>query len=117
MKSANVIARVNPDIKKQAETIIRNLGLNTSTVINALYRQIILCKGIPFEISEEPICVDDMSEDELGKLLEERIANHNPEDDISFEEAFDELFKKIEDDTKKLRDSLIQRSTRRSEKN
>lgn len=75
IKSANVIARVDPDIKKAAEEIISDLGLNASAVINALYRQIIYNKGIPFEMKKEPINIDDMSDEELEKLLVQRIKN------------------------------------------
>ena len=105
MKSANVIARVNPKIKEEAEDIIHNLGLNASIVINALYRQIIINKGIPFAINEEPTYVEDMSDEVLEQLLIERIKNHNPEDSLSVDEVFEKLYEKIENDTKKLQDN------------
>ena len=40
-KSANVMARVEPDIKAKAEAILARLGIPASVVINALYHQII----------------------------------------------------------------------------
>ena len=40
-KTANVIARVEPDIKEQAEKIMEQLGIPTSVLINMLYKQII----------------------------------------------------------------------------
>lgn len=49
-KSANVMARVEPDIKAQAETVLDKLGLPVSVVINALYRQIIMSNGLPFSL-------------------------------------------------------------------
>ena len=45
-KSANVLARVEPEIKEQAESIMSQLGLPASVVINALYKQIIMTKSI-----------------------------------------------------------------------
>ncbi|PCJ16264.1 MAG: hypothetical protein COB02_16560 [Candidatus Cloacimonadota bacterium] len=39
------------EIKVQAEEILTKLGVTSSQVIDMLYRQIILKKGIPFEIS------------------------------------------------------------------
>ncbi len=36
-KSANVLVRVELEIKEQAESIMSKLGLPTSVVINALY--------------------------------------------------------------------------------
>ena len=47
-KSANVLARVEPEIKEKAESIMSQLGLPASVVINALYKQIIVTKSIPF---------------------------------------------------------------------
>jgi len=40
-KTANVLARVEPDIKEKAETIMSQLGIPVSVVINMLYKQII----------------------------------------------------------------------------
>ena len=37
-KSANVMARVEPEIKAQAEAVLDQLGLPVSVVINSLYR-------------------------------------------------------------------------------
>lgn len=41
-KSSNVMARVEPEIKEQAESILSQLGLPVSVLINSLYRQIIM---------------------------------------------------------------------------
>ena len=50
-KSANIYARIEPDIKKQAEDILSSLGVSASSAINMFYKQIILKKGIPFDIT------------------------------------------------------------------
>lgn len=50
-KTANVLARVEPDVKKQAEAIMAQLGISASAVINMLYRQIIMTRSIPFSLS------------------------------------------------------------------
>ena len=50
-KTANVLARVEPEIKEQAESILAQLGIPASVAINMLYKQIILTKGIPFTLS------------------------------------------------------------------
>lgn len=106
IKSANVIARVDPNIKKQAEEIISDLGLNASSVINALYRQIIIKKGIPFEMRKEPINVDDMIEDELSEILAKRIENYRKTGEgYKVEEVFENQFKKIEEDRIRLQNN------------
>jgi DNA-damage-inducible protein J len=48
-KSAMIRARTEPEVKKKAEAIIHALGLNPTTVITMLYRQIIRLRGLPFE--------------------------------------------------------------------
>ena len=50
MKDATVSARVQSDIKTEAEEILKNLGIPVSVVINSLYRQIIYKHGVPFEL-------------------------------------------------------------------
>ena len=50
-KTANVLARVEPDVKEQAEAIMAKLGIPVSTVINMLYKQIIMTRSIPFALS------------------------------------------------------------------
>ena len=47
IKSANVTARVQPEIKQQAEAILANIGLPVSVLIDTLYRQIIMTGGVP----------------------------------------------------------------------
>lgn len=49
-KIANVYARIEPDVKEQAEKILQELGLNASSAINMFYKQIVLRQGLPFEI-------------------------------------------------------------------
>lgn len=50
-KSANVTARVEPEIKEQAESIMNQIGVPVSVVINMLYKQIIMTQGIPFPLT------------------------------------------------------------------
>jgi len=49
-KTANLYARIEPDVKDQAETILAALGIPASSAINMFYKQIILQKGIPFDV-------------------------------------------------------------------
>ena len=49
-KAATVQARVEIKLKKQADSVLKKIGLNASQVINALYAQIVMRKGIPFEL-------------------------------------------------------------------
>lgn len=49
-KTANLYARIEPDVKEQAESILSALGIPASSAINMFYKQIILQRGLPFEV-------------------------------------------------------------------
>ncbi len=49
-KTANLYARIEPEVKEQAETILTTLGIPTSNAITMFYKQIILHNGLPFEV-------------------------------------------------------------------
>lgn len=51
LKSATIRARVRPDLKDKAEEIFGMLGMNASEAINLFYSQVILQKGLPFNVS------------------------------------------------------------------
>ena len=72
-KTANFYARVEPDIKEQAEAILSTLGIPASNAINMFYRQIILRQGLPFDVSIpqlRPLSLNNLSEEELDAELE-----------------------------------------------
>lgn len=71
-KTANVLARVEPEIKEQAEAILSKLGIPASVAINALYKQIIITKSIPFSLSlpNDPLTLDSMSNAEFDSIME-----------------------------------------------
>ena len=51
MKDATVSARVEYDVKRRAEEILRQIGVPVSVLINSLYRQIIFQRGVPFQLT------------------------------------------------------------------
>lgn len=72
-KSANLYARIEPDVKEQAEAILSALGIPASNAINMFYKQIILQRGIPFEVkipSVHPVDMNTLSEAEMHAELE-----------------------------------------------
>ena len=71
-KTANVMARVEPDIKEQAETILAQLGVPASVVINMLYKQIIMTRSIPFTLSipSAPLSRDEMDDETFNAIMQ-----------------------------------------------
>ena len=49
-KTANLYARIEPNLKTEAEGILGNLGIPVSNAINIFYRQIVIHRGLPFEV-------------------------------------------------------------------
>ena len=50
VKTANLYARIEPDLKNEAETILGGLGVPVSNAINMFYRQIVIHRGLPFPV-------------------------------------------------------------------
>ena len=77
-KSANLYARIEPDVKEQAESILSALGIPASNAINMFYKQIILQRGLPFEVkipSAKPVDMSAFSEEEMNAELEKGYAD------------------------------------------
>ncbi|MCX5842992.1 MAG: type II toxin-antitoxin system RelB/DinJ family antitoxin [Deltaproteobacteria bacterium] len=49
-KSAMIHARTEKELKTEVEGILKTLGLSTTEVINILFNQIRLRKGLPFPV-------------------------------------------------------------------
>lgn len=60
-KTSNVFARVEPNVKEQAEVILEQLGVPMSNAINMFLRQVVLQKGIPFDMKLPHYQMTDMS--------------------------------------------------------
>lgn len=50
-KTATVRARIEPVIKKEAENVLRRIGMSPSDAINVFYRRVARGKGIPFSLN------------------------------------------------------------------
>ena len=70
-RTANVMARVEPDIKEGAEAIMNQLGVPASVVINMLYKQIIMTKSIPFPLAVPtvPVALGEMDKAAFDEMM------------------------------------------------
>lgn len=96
-KSANVVARVEPDVKTKAEAILANLGVPASVVINALYHQIIYTNGLPFSITLPPNvpAMEDMSEEDFNNMMKESLERADKGEGRPSRTIFKDIRKKI----------------------
>lgn len=49
-KTATARALLDPEVKEQAEAILKELGLSVSKSFELFYRQVIAQRGLPFEL-------------------------------------------------------------------
>lgn len=98
MKYSTVSARVENDVKNEAEDILRKLGVPVSIVINSLYHQIIYCHGIPFSLTvpAEPRTLDAMSDAELDAKLHHSYAQLVAGEGGPLGDVFDDLERNLE---------------------
>ena len=77
-KTANLYARIEPDVKEQAEGILAKLGIPASNAINMFYKQIILNRGLPFDVkipTAKPVDISKISAEALDAELEKGYAD------------------------------------------
>ncbi|MBQ4348054.1 MAG: type II toxin-antitoxin system RelB/DinJ family antitoxin [Clostridia bacterium] len=96
-KTANVLARVEPDVKQQAEEIMSQLGIPVSVVINMLYKQIIMKKGIPFSLSlpSAPVTLDEMDEATFNSIMENSLKQAKNGESLNAEDVFNSIRKEL----------------------
>ncbi len=51
MKTLTVRARVEPELKKETESILADIGLSTTEAIRLFLHQVRLRKGLPFSLT------------------------------------------------------------------
>ena len=88
-KTANVVARVQPEIKEQAEAVLEKLGLPVSVLIDTLYRQIILTGGVPYSLSLPSIATkDNMTKEQFDAMMQKGYDEAKAGIGLSVEDAF-----------------------------
>ena len=96
VKTANLYARIEPDVKEQAEKILSALGIPASNAINMFYKQIILHGGLPFEVKipdSKPVDINDLTEAELNEELEKGYRDMLEGKTKSVEKVFADIYR------------------------
>ena len=95
-KSTSVYARIDPNLKEQAEAILSALGIPTSNAIDMFFKQIVLKKGLPFEVRlpyEKPVSMGALTEEEMNQELEKGYADLQAGRTKPAEQAFAQMRK------------------------
>ena len=96
-KTANVMARVEPSVKEQAEKIMDTLGIPASVVINTLYKQIIMTRSIPFSLSipSVPTARDEMDDSAFNAMMSRGLQEAKAGESCNAEDFFAALKQEI----------------------
>jgi DNA-damage-inducible protein J len=77
-RTSNIFARVEPEVKQQAEIVLEQLGIPMSNAIGMFLRQIVLQKGIPFEMKlpqSKPVAYGSLTEEQFNKEIEKGLSD------------------------------------------
>jgi addiction module RelB/DinJ family antitoxin len=72
-KTSSIYARVEPELKKQAERVLEQLEIPMSYAVSMFLKQIVLQQGIPFEMKlpgRRPVDMSMLTDEELGVEIE-----------------------------------------------
>lgn len=95
-KTASVYARVEPEIKEQAEKILELLGIPMSNAVSMFLRQVVLQRGLPFEMKlpeGSPVDICELSGADLDREIEKGISDMNAGRMKSAEQVFSDIRK------------------------
>lgn len=77
-RTSNIFARVEPDVKEQAETVLTALGIPMSNAIGLFLRQVVMQQGIPFDMKlpqNKPLSISMLTESEFNAEIEKGLAD------------------------------------------
>ena len=93
-RTSNVFARVEPELKEQAEQVLSQLGIPMSNAVSMFLRQVVLQRGIPFEMKlpkEQPLVYGQLTKAQLDTALEEGMEDIRAGRTYKAQEVLDEL--------------------------
>ena len=97
VKTANVTARIQPEIKESAEAILEKLGIPVSVFIDMTYRQVIANNGVPFSLSIPRTITtrDEMTDTQFDSIMERGLMQAKSDDSRLAKDVFADLRKKV----------------------
>lgn len=76
-KTSSVYVRLEPKVKEESEAILNQLGIPMSHAISLFLKQVVLQRGIPFELKlPSPAVLEELTEEQLNARLEQGMAEY-----------------------------------------
>lgn len=95
-KTTNLNIRLEPGLKEQAEEVLGQLGIPVSNAVSIFLKQVVMQRGIPFELKlppTKPIEFSVLTEAELNNELEKGYAEFAKGNVKVAESAFSDIRK------------------------
>lgn len=95
-KTTNIYIRLEPGLKEQAELILGQLGIPMSNAVNIFLKQVVMQRGIPFDVKlppQRPVEIIDLTQAELNDELDKGYADFTQENTKPAEKAFSDIRK------------------------
>jgi DNA-damage-inducible protein J len=78
-KTAAISARIDPELKRHAEAVFKDLGLTATQAITLFYKQVELERGLPFAVRIPNAATQEALEQ---ARMREGLVDHNTLDDL-----------------------------------
>ena len=98
-KSSSVYTRVEPELKEQVEQVLAALGIPMANAINLFLHQIVLHKGIPFDVKipqKLPLDYSALTQEQFNAEIERGISSLNANNVITASQVREKMQRKYD---------------------
>ncbi len=77
-RTSNIFARVEPEVKEQAEAVLNQLGIPMSNAVGMFLRQVVIQRGIPFEMklpTNRPLAMEELTQEQFNAEIAKGMAD------------------------------------------
>jgi len=93
-RTSNIYARIEPELKEQAESVLDQLGIPMSNAIGLFLRQVVLQRGIPFDMKlpqNRPLSIGGLTDEQFNAEIEKGLADLTAGKVVSAESVADRI--------------------------
>jgi len=93
-RTSNIYARIEPELKEQAESVLDQLGIPMSNAIGLFLRQVVLQRGIPFDMKlpqNRPLSIGGLTDEQFNAEIEKGLADLTTGKVVSAESVADRM--------------------------
>ncbi|MCL1875244.1 MAG: type II toxin-antitoxin system RelB/DinJ family antitoxin [Synergistaceae bacterium] len=97
-RTSTVFARVEPELKEQAESVLEQLGIPMSNAVGMFLRQVVLQSGIPFDMklprgNTHPLSFRALTDEQFDVEINRGLTDLSAEEVVSAESVADGMLR------------------------